>query len=147
MTAVRPDLAADHLPDAADYEIGRSRRFDLLPPLEVVVTGYSSTPWQTDETPFLTASMTHVRPGVIALSRDLIRRYNPDAPFRYGDRIRVEGVGEFVVEDTMNQRYEKRADIWFETTDEAVRWGKRTLAITLVGAGGFDRRGASNPSG
>ncbi len=143
-TAASPDT-----PDTNDYFLGREKLLSLLPPLEVVVTGYSSTVDQTDETPFLTASMTQVRPGVIALSRDLIQRYNPNAPFRYGDRIHVEGFGEFVVEDTMNRRYKKRADIWFATTDEAMHWGAKKLEITLasIGSGDSVRRYASDPSG
>ncbi|MBN1826191.1 MAG: 3D domain-containing protein [Candidatus Eisenbacteria bacterium] len=117
-------------PDAGDYVLGRERRFTLLPPLDVIVTGYSSTPDQTDSTPYLTASMTSVRPGVIALSRDLIRTYNPSAPFDFGDRVILEGIGEFVVEDTMNKRYRRRADIWFSSTDEARRWGKKVVSLS-----------------
>ncbi|MFH1277717.1 MAG: hypothetical protein ABIK65_05000 [Candidatus Eisenbacteria bacterium] len=141
-------------PEAGDYRLGRMKRFTLLPPLQVVVTGYSSTPEQTDSTPFLTASMTQVRPGVIALSRDLIRTYNPKAPFRYGDRVRVEGIGEFIVEDTMHERYQRRADIWFESVEEAVRWGRKMLRISLLAQAevngtpsGSARREASAPSG
>jgi len=126
--AERPAVCFD-APDAGDYRVGRERRFSLLPPLDVVVTGYSSTPGQTDDTPFLTASMTSVRPGVIALSRDLIRTYNPSAPFDFGDRVVLEGVGTFVVEDTMNKRYRRRADIWFASTAEARRWGRRVITL------------------
>ena len=122
-------------PDADAYRLDHGKRFSLLPPLEVIVTGYSSTADQTDSTPFLTATMTSVRPGVIALSRDLIQRYNPEAPFRYGDRVIVEGIGVFVVEDTMNKRYERRADIWFPTRDEAKQWGKKQLSLTPAGDG------------
>lgn len=141
-------------PDAGDYRLGRDKRFSLLPPLQVVVTGYSSTPEQTDSTPYITASMTHVRRGVIALSRDLIRSYNPKAPFNYGDHVMVEGVGVFVVEDTMHRRHHRRADIWFPTTDEAMRWGRKTLRIShvrpqgeAISASGSVQREASAPTG
>lgn len=147
------EFACPDLPEVGGYHLGREKRFTLLPPLQVVVTGYSSTPDQTDSTPFLTASMTQVRRGVIALSRDLIRTYNPRAPFRYGDRVTVEGIGEFVVEDTMHERYRRRADIWFESADEAIQWGKKTLKISLpmegdvTSSSGSVRREASDPSG
>jgi 3D (Asp-Asp-Asp) domain-containing protein len=149
---VRPlRLACPDKADSGDYDLGRENRFSLLPPLQVIITGYSSTVEETDSTPFLTASMTSVRPGIIALSRDLIRRYNPSAPFRFGDRVHVEGIGVFTVEDTMNERWERRADIWFPSAEEARRWGRRTLAISLVtsgeGSGGFSGREAAAPAG
>ena len=103
------------------------RRLFQIP---VTVTGYSSTPGQTDSTPFITASNTRVRQGVLALSRDLLREFTPGAPFSYGDKVELGGVGVFVVEDTMNSRYTQRVDIWFSNRSAARRWGlqKHTLA-------------------
>ncbi|MDH4037448.1 MAG: 3D domain-containing protein [Candidatus Krumholzibacteria bacterium] len=96
----------------------------------VTVTGYTSRPEETDDTPFITAANTQTRPGVIALSRDLLRRYTPDAPFTFGDVIHISGVGDFVVEDSMNSRWRKRADIWFESLSQARSFGRRTLVVT-----------------
>src|SRR5215831_7200857 len=76
--------------------------------VSITVTGYSSTPDETDASPFITAMNTSVHPGIIALSRDLLREYTPGAPFRFGDIVELEGVGVFTVEDTMNPRYAKR---------------------------------------
>ena len=103
------------------------RRLFQMP---VVVTGYSSTPGQTDSTPFVTAFNTRVRPGVLALSRDLLREFTPGAPFSYGDKVELRGVGIFMVEDTMNSRFTKRVDIWFSNRSAARRWGlqRHTLA-------------------
>jgi 3D (Asp-Asp-Asp) domain-containing protein len=94
----------------------------------LTVTGYSSEPRQTDSTPFITASNTTVRPGIIALSRDLLIRYTPGAPFAYGDSVLVAGQ-VYVVEDTMNKRWSNRADIWFPSTPEARRFGKQELEL------------------
>ncbi|MFH1679367.1 MAG: hypothetical protein ABIH26_01840 [Candidatus Eisenbacteria bacterium] len=144
-----PRIVSGDRPEVGDYR-HPGRVVTLLPPLEVVVTAYSPRECETDSTPGLTAISTPARPGVIALSRDLIRAFNPTAPFRFGDRVRVEGIGEFVVEDTMNERWSRRADIFLESTEEAIRWGKRRLAITLVeqagGSSGSVRREASAPS-
>jgi 3D (Asp-Asp-Asp) domain-containing protein len=96
----------------------------------VTVTGYTSRPEETDDSPFITAANTQTRPGVIALSRDLLRRYTPDAPFTFGDVIHISGVGDFVVEDSMNSRWRQRADIWFESLDQARSFGRRTLVVT-----------------
>ncbi|MCK4305158.1 MAG: 3D domain-containing protein [Candidatus Eisenbacteria sp.] len=98
---------------------------DTLTFRAIVVTGYTSCPRETDSTPFLTASMTRVRPGCLALSRDLLRTFTKDAPFDFGDCVVLPGVGIFIVEDTMNRRWKKRADIWFRSKREARRWGRR----------------------
>lgn len=137
-----------HEPDVDDYVIEPTLRVSLLPPLGITVTAYSSTVDQCDDTPFQTASMTTVRPGIIALSRDLIRRYNPEAPFSYGDEVFVEGYGKFTVEDTMNKRYSRRADIWFPSRSEARHFGKKSLTISMVRPGGSvdsDRKSSSAP--
>ena len=98
--------------------------------VSVVVSGYTSRPCETDDTPFITAANTATRPGVIALSRDLVRRYTPGAPFEFGDVIHLHGIGDFVVEDVMNDRYERHADIWFESLSEAREFGRRRAVLT-----------------
>ncbi|MBM4116159.1 hypothetical protein FJ251_00180 [bacterium] len=103
------------------------------PPIyAVTVTAYSSHEGQCDSTPHLTASGTRVRQGVIALSRDLLRHFNPAAPFSWGDRVHVEGLGEFIVEDTMNRRHQLRADIWLPDEASAIAWGVRELTLSPV---------------
>jgi 3D (Asp-Asp-Asp) domain-containing protein len=100
--------------------------------LKVLATGYSSSVIETDNTPFITAANTRTRPGVVAMSRDLLRRYTPGAPFDFGDRIHIAGLGEFSVEDSMNRRWEKRIDIWFPSRSEAFYFGKKSLYITKL---------------
>jgi 3D (Asp-Asp-Asp) domain-containing protein len=87
----------------------------------VIATGYSSSVWETDDTPFITASNTRTRPGVVALSRDMLQRYNPQAPFHFGDTVHISGIGEFLVEDSMHWRWRKRIDIWFPSREAAWR--------------------------
>jgi 3D (Asp-Asp-Asp) domain-containing protein len=77
--------------------------------VKVVATGYSSSIYETDDTPFVTAANTRTREGVLALSRDLLRRYTAAAPFDFGDRVHVSGLGYFIVEDSMNRRWESVA--------------------------------------
>ena len=99
-------------------------------------TAYNSTPGQTDSTPFITATGTHVRPGVVALSRDLLGR------FPYGTRISIEDLSghysgalrgrTFVVEDTMNVRISNTVDVWMESWNEAMSWGYRSVRITVL---------------
>ena len=70
--------------------------------LMVKVTGYTSGKGSADEAAPLTAVSRHPRPGTIALSRDLLRNFTPGAPFSFGDRVVVPGMGIYVVEDTMH---------------------------------------------
>ncbi len=100
--------------------------------LKVLATGYSSSVIETDNTPFITAANTRTRSGVVALSRDLLTRYTPNALFDFGDRIHIAGLGEFIVEDSMNRRWEKRIDIWFPSRSEAFYFGKKNLYISKL---------------
>ncbi|MFH1754558.1 MAG: hypothetical protein ABIA59_02535, partial [Candidatus Latescibacterota bacterium] len=100
--------------------------------LKVLATGYSSSEMETDDTPFITAANTRTRQGVVALSRDLLKPYTPDAPFSFGDHIIISGLGEFIVEDSMNDRWQKRMDIWFPSRQEAFHFGKKNLYISKL---------------
>ncbi|MBF8280695.1 MAG: hypothetical protein HW383_468 [Candidatus Magasanikbacteria bacterium] len=92
--------------------------------IRVVATAYSSTVDQTDDTPFLTASQTYVRWGVVAanfLPKGTIVRF----PDLYGDQL-------FVVEDRMNARYgNNRVDIWMEGRDQAREFGVKMLKMHI----------------
>lgn len=98
----------------------------------IAVTGYSSRIEETDSDPFITASNTETAPGVLALSRDLLRTFTPGAPFDFGDRVLVAGVGVYQVEDTMHPRWTRRADVWFPSTEEALAWGRRETYLARV---------------
>jgi 3D (Asp-Asp-Asp) domain-containing protein len=122
-TAIDSWLGLD--PQASDAEARR-----LAWPVKV--TAYTSDPEECDGAPHLTAINTPARAGVIALSRDLLRCYNPSAPFNWGDRVYLEGVGEFIVEDTMSARHRRRADIWFSDSRRANLWGVQELRLVVL---------------
>jgi 3D (Asp-Asp-Asp) domain-containing protein len=90
----------------------------------VQVSAYTSEVAQTDDSPFITASGTHVRDGVVATNMfpfgTIIKM-----PKLYGDRI-------FVVEDRMNKRYQNNVDIWFADKDAALKLGRRTVQIEVI---------------
>jgi 3D (Asp-Asp-Asp) domain-containing protein len=96
--------------------------------ISVTVTGYSIDSATT-------ASSRPVRPGTVALSRDLLRNFTPGAPYAFGDRILIPGMGMYIVEDAMNPRWTRKADIWFGDDETARRWGVRNVYITEVSAG------------
>ena len=89
--------------------------------VEVDVTMYQPTLYQTDDTPNITADGT--RFGIkkasdykyVALSRNLLKRWG--GPFDYGDFILIKGTpdghkdGVYNVRDTMNPKYVNYVDI------------------------------------
>jgi len=90
----------------------------------VIVTGYSSTPWQTDDTPFITASGTWVREGIVA-ANFLPIGTEITIPEIYGGKV-------FVVEDRMHPRNYWNVDIWFPTYIEAKNFGAVKTYIEIL---------------
>lgn len=95
------------------------------PKIEMTITAYSSTPEQTDSTPFITASGSSVKDGVVA---------NNILPF--GTKIKIpELYGEkiFEVTDRMHSRKgSDRLDIWFPSYKEALSFGVKKTSIEIV---------------
>ena len=87
------------------------------------VTGYSSEISQTDSTPFITASGTKVRDGVIACPMYL----------EIGTWLFIDG-DVYICEDRMKQTepYMYYFDIWFATREEALEWGKQLKEIKKI---------------
>jgi LysM repeat protein len=97
--------------------------------LRVTATAYTSSPKETDDTPFLAAWNNRLVPGMksIAVSRDLLSVYG----MRNGMKVRISGLpGVYRVLDKMNKRYRKRIDIYMGLDrPKALRWGKRSVII------------------
>lgn len=98
-------------------------------------TAYNSLANQTDSTPFITATGTRTRPGVVAMSRDMLRI------FPYGTRVRIEDLSGrypglknrvFIVEDTMHARKRNQVDIWMRSYRDAMNYGRRQVRITAI---------------
>lgn len=115
----------------------REHRFQLIQ-----VTAYTSAARETDDTPELTATNSVPAAGSVALSRDLLRNFTPGAPFAFGDKLLIPGVGVFEATDTMHPRWKRKGDIWVPTLSEARAWGRRTVFVTRVSrdAQTIDRR-------
>lgn len=93
-----------------------------LSEFDVIVTAYSSTVDQCDSTPFITASNTHVHDGTIACNF-LPFGTKVIFPKKFGNKV-------FTVEDRMRDSW--KIDIWFETRQEALQFGKKTLEAVVV---------------
>lgn len=112
----------DYTPVALRLPEAATRQPRLV--VRVLVTAYSSTPDQTDDTPFTTANGTTVHAGVLAANW---------LPF--GTRVRIPshfGDQLFVVEDRMNERFAKRADIWMPSREAAIVWGVRYVTVEVL---------------
>jgi 3D (Asp-Asp-Asp) domain-containing protein len=101
--------------------------FTVAREITVVITAYSSTPEQTDDTPFITASGKTTTDGIIA------NNYLP-----FGTKIKIpELYGEkvFTVEDRMSwKKGNYHFDIWFPSYQEAKNFGvKRAIVEILEG--------------
>lgn len=93
--------------------------------MRVSMTAYNSVPGQTDSTPFITADGSHVRDGIVAANF-----------LKFGTRVRIPelfGDKVFEVHDRMNQRFDKRVDIWMEKVPDARAFGmKRNVKIEIL---------------
>ncbi|NQV00811.1 MAG: 3D domain-containing protein [Parcubacteria group bacterium] len=91
----------------------------------VITTAYSSTSDQTDSTPFITASGTNVRDGIVACN---FLKFGTRVRFPelYGDKI-------FIVEDRMAAKNNHKIDIWFSTRWEAKQFGVKQIKVEVLG--------------
>jgi 3D (Asp-Asp-Asp) domain-containing protein len=93
--------------------------------IKVIATAYSSTPWETDEDPFITASGTQVRDGIIA-NNYLPMGTKIRIPQLFGDKV-------FVVEDRMHwTKSNYHIDIWFPSYQEALNFGAKNTYIEIL---------------
>jgi len=98
--------------------------------IPVTVTAYAPTRRCTDDTPFETASGKRVRGGIVALSKDVERRYK----FRFDEKLWLvhptTGKGkEVTFTDRMNPRWRSRADVFMWSEKNCARFGKRKAQL------------------
>lgn len=92
--------------------------------VKTLITAYSSSVDETDETPFVTASGSYVRSGIVAAN------FLP-----FGAAIRMPEIfGErvFVVEDRLHEKNNDRIDIWLPSKKEALEFGVKISEIEIL---------------
>ena len=98
---------------------------EMLEDKNVTVTAYSSTEWETQGDPFITASGMRVKDGIVA---------NNLLPF--GTEIKLPGIfGDkvFIVQDRMHfRKSDYHFDIWFPLHKQALNFGAQTSEIEIV---------------
>ena len=95
-----------------------------LKQLKVTVSAYTASVDECDCTPEVTASMTPSRIGLLAVSRDLLKKL----PF--GTKVILGDYGVFTVADVMNKRYSRRVDILHANKKAAKLFGVKS-SVTL----------------
>jgi len=75
-----------------------------------------------------TAIGTRIRPGIVAVSRDLLH-----SGWDYGDKVHIKGLGVFIIEDTMHQRFRRTIDVAVPNVAAARKIGVlRGIEVTLL---------------
>jgi 3D (Asp-Asp-Asp) domain-containing protein len=139
--------ATNTKPKTRSVKTKLERKPKSFPSMIVRSTAYNSITNQTDSSPFHTSTGVRTRYGIIALSRDLLKR------IPYGSRVRLQDNGSwangrgrgkynsmlkdtvFVVEDTMHPRKNGQIDVWLPARDRAMQWGVRSLNMQIVQMG------------
>jgi 3D (Asp-Asp-Asp) domain-containing protein len=105
----------------------------LMPAANYIATAYSLRG--------KTASGRMVSRGVIAADPSVLP---------LGSRVRLDHpgyTGEYVVADTGGKIRGRRIDIWTPTSSEAMRFGKRTVKLTVLSYGGRRAKSARTTKG
>jgi 3D (Asp-Asp-Asp) domain-containing protein len=105
-------------------EVLQASEYNIVAAHRVTVTAYSSTPEETDDTPFTTASNTQVRHGIVATNMLPFGTYVM-IPEYFGDEV-------FVVEDRMHRRKVDFVDVWMSTKNKALKFGIHETIILVV---------------
>lgn len=99
--------------------------FQIIDLVPGTITAYSSTPCQTDETPYLTAAGTWVREGIVANNKYSLGT-KIRIPELYGDKI-------FVIEDRMHwTKGVYQFDIWMDSYGKAKNFGVKRTYIEIL---------------
>ena len=109
-------------------EIAEPADLEALPTRIVRVvkaTAYNALASQTDSTPDICAWGDRIRPGIIAVSRDL-----EGLGLTRGQEVHIEGHGNMVVLDRMHKRKTNQIDIYMEEYEDAINFGVQQVVIS-----------------
>jgi 3D (Asp-Asp-Asp) domain-containing protein len=97
-------------------------------PCHVTIYAYAPVRRCTDKTPHITASNQIVRPGIIAVSRDVER----DLDMQFGDKVHIYGLGTFEFQDRMHKRYTRSVDVLLPTVKQCKKFGVKSGRLAVI---------------
>ena len=116
-------LSNNSLPGGNFFDSSESETDKPKEIIETLITAYTSSLEETDDTPFITASGSYVRFGVVAAN------FLP-----IGTKIRLPELFEdqiFIVEDRLHEKYGDRIDVWLPTKEKAVKFGNKIAKVEI----------------
>ena len=93
------------------------------------VTAYNSVPWQTDNTPCISADGSNI------CQLKAQGHESCAAALPFGTKINIPGFGVCTVHDRLAPRFAHRIDLYFGDADKikaARQWGKRRLKVSIL---------------
>jgi 3D (Asp-Asp-Asp) domain-containing protein len=96
-------------------------------PIKVTLTAYTKRKKECKTNDGIGASMRKVKPGTVAVSRDLFRQ-----GYIFGRKIYIEGIGVFTVNDLTHRKYSKTIDIYYNNYNKAVKFGRKESYVSLI---------------
>ncbi len=95
----------------------------------LLVTAYTADSTETDATPFITASNTRVREGIVAVSQDLFAK-----GWVFGKKVYIVNQGVYTIEDLLHKRKRNQLDIFMNNKIKALHFGRKKLKVFLLGS-------------
>jgi len=123
------------------HALGQEYPGQTFTSMTVTATAYTAREEECNSEPWITASGTPARVGVIAVSRDMEKR-----GIRLGDLVIIKGMGLFRVEDRMNKRWSNRIDILHANLKAARQFAKRQVEIMWINETETASRQADRPA-
>jgi 3D (Asp-Asp-Asp) domain-containing protein len=102
------------------------------------ITAYTIHPKCTPNLKGITASNTKVHKGVAAINVDWVKdKWVIRSPLKLGQRIYIEGMGEFSIEDTgcfsgNHSQDMYTVDIFVESYEEAIKFGRQLRKVFII---------------
>ncbi len=123
------DLRAGFLKDDFDNGLPQAaeKPLELVRTVTIAVTSYNSEPGQTDSTPCITANGFNLcKHGIENVIATNYLPFGTKVKFPEYDADRI-----FTVQDRMNARYHKRADIWMKDKTDSRKFGIKNLKMEI----------------
>jgi len=102
---------------------------DYQSPQWVTVTAFTACMEECGVDPNTTAAMEPLRPGTVAVSRDLFYEYG----WTFGKKLYIEGVGVYRIGCLMRKDKRMMLDIFIDHKGKAKQFGKLRTRACLIG--------------